>query len=93
MAHGSDELSRLIEEAGWKYPVPVRQLEQEYALDNVAVDEEGNMVMVAELLSHMDVDRFKSEEHLRETVTPICNSIHRSRQRSIIDRIGDLLGK
>lgn len=87
MTHGPDAVHELVEESGWTYPVSVRRLEREHALANVQVDEEGNSIMLAELLSQADVDRFESRADLDSKLGPVFESESQRRNVGIFGRI------
>lgn len=87
MTHGPDAVHELVEESGWSYPVSVRRLEREHALANVQVDEEGNSIMLAELLSQTDIDRFESREDLDSKLGPVFESESERRAVGVFGRI------
>lgn len=94
MTHGPDTVHQLITESGWSYPVSVRRLEQEHALANVQLDEKGRSVMLTELLSDADIDRFEDHTDLRRKLEPVFEREIESRRVGIIGRIKrSLLGK
>lgn len=76
-----------MEQRGWDYPVSVARIEQACALENVAVDEDGHMMMVAELLAEVDVGRFESRDHLVSTLEPVCEDIRAERRRGLVQRL------
>lgn len=87
MTHGPDAVHELVAESGWSYPVSVRRLEREHALANVQVDEEGNSIMLAELLSEADVDRFESREDLDSKLGPVFEAESERRNVGLLGRI------
>lgn len=87
MTYGPDAVHELVAESGWSYPVSVRRLEREHALANVQVDEGGNSIMLAELLSQTDVDRFESREDLESKLGPVCESESERRNVGFLGRI------
>ncbi|RDI70121.1 hypothetical protein [Halopelagius longus] len=87
MAHGPDAVHELVSESGWSYPVSVRRLEREHALANVQLDEDGNSIMLAELLSETNVDRFESREDLEAKLGPVFESESQRRKVGFFGRI------
>ncbi|MFC6823724.1 hypothetical protein [Halopelagius fulvigenes] len=87
MAHGPDAVHELVSESGWSYPVSVRRLEREHALANVQLDEDGNSIMLAELLSETNVDRFESRDDLEAKLGPVFESESRRRKVGFFGRI------
>ncbi|WP_101296997.1 hypothetical protein [Halegenticoccus soli] len=94
MTHGPDAVHELVEDSGWSYPVSVRRLEREHALANVQLDERGNSIMLAELLSGADVDRFESREDLDRKLRPVFEAERKERATGVIGRLKrSLLGR
>lgn len=94
MTHGPDAVHQLITESGWSYPVSARRLEREHALSNVQLDEKGRSIMLAELLSEADADRFEDQTDLREKLEPVFEREIDSRRVGVIGRLKrSLLGK
>lgn len=87
MTHGPDAVHELVAESGWSYPVSVRRLEREHALANVQLDEEGNSIMLAELLSQADVDRFESREDIGSKLGPVFEAESERRNVGLFGRI------
>ncbi|SFG85122.1 hypothetical protein SAMN04488063_3095 [Halopelagius inordinatus] len=87
MTYGPDAVHELVEESGWSYPVSVRRLEREHALANVQVDEKGNSIMLAELLSQTDIDRFESRDDLESKLGPVFESESQRRNVGFFGRI------
>lgn len=85
--HGPDAVAALVEAAGWSYPVSVRRLERRYALENVELDEDGNSIMVAELLAEVDSDTFEDRADLEAKVAPVVERKRRERRTGIIERV------
>lgn len=71
MKYGPDAIHELAEKSGWSYPVSVRRLKREHALSNIQIDEKGNSIMLAELLTQTEVDRFESYEDLVVKLDPV----------------------
>lgn len=93
MSHGADAIVEIIDESDWSYPVTVRRLERVHGLDNVRLDAKGDhYVMVIELLSRGDLDRFESEADLREQVAPLVEEELSERRSGILDTVKGLLG-
>lgn len=94
MAHGPDAVHQLITESGWSYPVTVRRLEREHALSNVQLDEKGRSIMLAELLSNTEIDRFEGHTDLRQKLEPVFEREIDSRRVGVIGKLKrSLLGK
>ena len=87
MTHGPDAVHELVEESGWSYPVSTRRLEREHALANVDVNEDGNSMMVAELLGKADVDRFESREDLEAKLGPVFEAETERRREGVLGRL------
>lgn len=87
MTHGPDAVHELVAESGWSYPVSVRRLEREHALANVQLDEDGNSIMLAELLSGTNIDRFESRADLEEKLGPVFESESQRRKVGFFGRI------
>jgi hypothetical protein len=87
MTHGPDAVHELITESGWSYPVSVRRLEREHALSNVQVDEKGNSIMLAELFSRTDVDRFEDRADLESKLGPVFEAESERRRVGIVGRL------
>lgn len=87
MTHGPDAVHELIVESETSYPVSVRRLEEEHALSNVEIDKKGHSMMLAELLSQADVNRFEDEADLRRKLQPF---FERERQRRHVGIFGRL---
>lgn len=87
MTHGPDAVHELVEESGWSYPVSVRRLEREHALANLQLDEQGNSIMLAELLADAKVDSFDSREDVARKLEPVFERERRARRGGIVSRI------
>lgn len=87
MSHGSEEIHQLIVDSGWSYPVSVNRIEREHALANIDIDEKGNTMMVAELFSETDVDRFESQEDLERKLDAVFEQIRQDRKPGLFERI------
>lgn len=87
MTHGPDAVHELIRESGWSYPVSVRRVEREHALSNIQVDEKGNSMMVAELFSTADIDRFESRDDLEEKLGPVFEAESKRRKVGLIGHL------
>ena len=93
MVYGPDAVHELVEESGWTYPVSANRLDREHALANVQIDEKGNSIMVGELLSAAEADRFESREDLERKLGPVFERESRSRRKGILGRMkGYFLG-
>ena len=53
------------------YPVPVAKLEREHPIKRITINEEGDTIMVVELLSEVDADSFNDPSDLVETLEPV----------------------
>ena len=84
MTFGPDAVRYLIEESDLSYPVSVRRLEREYALENVELDAAGNSVMLAEILGEVEDDAFESEQDLVETLEPLFEEQSRKRNDGLV---------
>lgn len=71
MSYGPEAIDELIQESGLSYPVTSRQIERQYALTNIDIDNKGQSIMVGELLVQADIDRFESEEDLHDKLEPL----------------------
>lgn len=87
MAHGPDAVHDLVVEAGWSYPVSTRRLERDHALTNVQIDEQGNTMMLSELLLAADVDRFEDRDDLERKLAPVCEAESAARNPGIVGRL------
>lgn len=87
MAYGPEAVHKLIEEAGWSYPVATRRLEQNYPLENITVDETGNSIMLSELLFAADTDCFENREDLERKLGPVCERESAARKLGIVGRL------
>lgn len=87
MVHGPEAIHRLVEESTLSYPVSVRRLEREYALENVDIDGEGNSVMVAELLGEVEVDAFQDRDELVAELEPVFEDHRSDRGSGLVGRV------
>lgn len=87
MTHGPDAVHELITESGWSYPVSVRRVEREHALSNIQLDKKGNSIMVTELLSKADVDRFESRDDLERKLGPVFDAESERRRVGLIGHL------
>lgn len=87
MTHGPDAVHELITESGWSYPVSVRRVEREHALSNIQLDKKGNSIMVTELLSKADVDRFESRADLERKLGPVFDAESERRRVGLIGHL------
>jgi hypothetical protein len=87
MTHGPDAIHELVAESGWSYPVSVRRIEREHALANVDVDAKGNSIMVSELLSKTDADRFESRADLERKLGPVFEAESEARRVGVIGHL------
>lgn len=87
MTHGPDAVRALVEESDLSYPVSLRRLEREYALENVELDAAGNSVMLVELLGEVDNDTFENEQDLVETLEPLFEEHRRERNGGLVARL------
>lgn len=86
MVHGPDAVHDLIEASSLEYPVSVRRLERNHALENVHIDARGNSVMLAEVLSDVEAERFQDRADLTRKLEPAFEE-HRQRRSGIITRL------
>lgn len=70
MAAGPESIHELVEDAGLSYPVSVARVENEFALENVAIDAEGRSAMVSEILARTEAERFESRDDLVRKLEP-----------------------
>ncbi|WP_435180910.1 hypothetical protein [Halorussus sp. AFM4] len=87
MTYGPDAIHELIADSGWSYPVEVSRLEREHAFANVQVDEQGNSIMVAELLDDVDAKQIESREELRQLFGPLFERESEARQVGFLGKI------
>lgn len=87
MTHGPDAVHELITEAGWSYPVTSRRLEERQPMANIVIDEDGNSMMLSELLHKADVQRFESREDLRKKLGPVCEAESTARQTGLVGKL------
>lgn len=87
MAYGPEAVHELIEEAGLSYPVSLRRLEREAALENVQLNEKGYYAMLSELFVHADFDRFESRSDLEEKVGAVIEEELTARETGFIARL------
>jgi hypothetical protein len=87
MTHGPDAVHRLVDDAGWSYPVSAERLERNYALENVQIDERGNTMMLSELLVAADVDRFENREDVERKLAPVFEAESEARDSGIVGRL------
>jgi hypothetical protein len=90
MTYGPDAVHGLIEDAGWSYPVSVERLERTHPLANVEISQEGYSIMLVELLSEMDVEKFESERDLRQKLQPVFERKRAERKPGVFDRVKDV---
>jgi hypothetical protein len=91
MSYGAEAVAELVAESGLSYPVSVRRLEREFALNNVDIDERGNSMMVAEVLAETDADRFTDRDDLVRTLEPLFEEEREERRPGIIGRVKRLI--
>lgn len=84
---GVDAVAKLIEDAGWSYPVSTRRLMNEYALNNVEIDSAGNTAMIGELVDPSDFREFTSREDLEQKLGPVFERHRDERRTGIVERI------
>lgn len=89
MVYGLDAIDELIRDSALSYPVTVRELEREHALTNIDIDSSGQSIMVGELLTRTDVDRFESEADLHERLGPLFERERSTRRTGIIGKLKD----
>ena len=87
MTHGPDAVHELVAEAGWSYPVTSRRLEERRPMANIIIDENGNSMMLSELLVEADVQRFESREDLQRKLGPVCEAESSARQTGIVGKL------
>lgn len=87
MNYGPDAVHELIVESGWSYPVSTRRLERSMPMENVVIDEEGNSMMLSELLQEADVERFEDREDLERKLGAVCRSESDARHIGILGRV------
>lgn len=87
MTYGPDAVHELIVESNWSYPVSAGQLERNMPMENIAIDEAGNSMMLSELLHTADVDRFENPEDLKRKLEPVCETESKSRQTGVVGRL------
>ncbi|WP_336338773.1 hypothetical protein [Haloarcula brevis] len=87
MTHGPDAVHELITEAGWSYPVTSRRLEERRPMENITIDENGNSMMLSELLHEADVQRFESHSDVQDKLGPICEAESTARQTGIVGKL------
>jgi hypothetical protein len=54
---------------------------------NVVIDEDGNSMMLSELLHEADVQRFDSREDLQEKLGPVCEAESAARQTGLVGKL------
>jgi predicted nucleic acid-binding OB-fold protein len=54
---------------------------------NISIDENGNSMMLSELLHEADVQRFESHEDVREKLGPVCEAESTARQTGIVGKL------
>lgn len=91
MTYGPQKIAELVEESGWSYPVTTTRLERKYALENVQIDEKGNSIMLGELLSNTDVDRFEDEDDLYVKLEPLFEAERQERHVGVLGKIKQLV--
>lgn len=84
MAYGPDSVHQVIVESGWSYPVTSRRLEESRPMENVVIDEDGNSMMLSELLHEAEVKRFESREDLAQKLGPVCEAESAARRSGIV---------
>ncbi|MFB6106641.1 MAG: hypothetical protein ABEJ70_06680 [Halobacteriaceae archaeon] len=87
MTHGPEAVAELVEEAGLSYPVTVSRLERKFPLENIEIDERGNMIMLSELLLDVDFDKFEDREDLERKLEPVMRAESKSRRVGIVGKI------
>ena len=87
MTYGPDAVHELIVESGWSYPVSVRRLEEQFPLANVSIDDDGNSMMLSELLDAADVKRFESRVDLERKLGPVCDAESAARHLGIVGKL------
>ena len=87
MTHGPDAVHELIAESGWSYPVTAGRLERNYPLENVAIDDRGNSMMLSELLLAADVEKFEDRADLERKLRPVCRRESDARNPGIVGRL------
>lgn len=87
MTYGPDTVHELIVESNWSYPVSAGRLERNMPMENVAIDEAGNSMMLSELLHTAEVERFESREDLERKLGPVCKAESKSRRTGIFGRL------
>jgi hypothetical protein len=89
MTYGPDAVRELIEDAEWSYPVSVERLERKYPLANVEISREGYSIMLVELLSETDVEKFESERDLQQKLQPVFERKRAERKSGLFERVKD----
>lgn len=87
MTYGPEAVHELIEESGLSYPVSVNRLERNHALENIEIDEKGNMIMLSELLTDVETESFESREDLQRKLEPVMRAESRSRHVGVLGKI------
>lgn len=87
MTYGPDAVHELISDTDWSYPVTSRRLEERRPMANIVIDEDGNSMMLSELLHKADVQRFESREDLREKLGPVCEAESTARRTGIVGKL------
>jgi hypothetical protein len=54
---------------------------------NIIIDENGNSMMLSELLVEADVQRFESREDLQRKLGPVCEAESSARQTGIVGKL------
>lgn len=85
--YGIDAVTRLIDDADLEYPVSVDRLVREHALANVDIDEDGNSIMLGELMNAADVREFADEEDVGRKLAPVFDRLREERQATLIERL------
>lgn len=87
MAYGPDSVHEIIVESGRSYPVTARRLETSQPMENVIIDEDGNSMMLSELLHEADVKRFESRGDLERKLGPVCEAESVARHTGIVGQL------
>jgi hypothetical protein len=85
--HGVDAIVELVEDAGWSYPVSTRRFLDEYALRNIEIDEQGNSIMVGEVVDPNEFREFTGEDDIERKLTPVFERLRTERQSGIVGRL------
>lgn len=87
MTHGPEAVDELIQSSSLSYPVSLARLERAHPLANITIDEKGNSILLAELLTDVDIDTFGDENDVSEVLGPVFERERSDRRSGIVGRI------